>query len=101
MIPIRLTQGPVASHMSLRSVLSSGPCLSPPPPPPPPPGPPPIFDAETTKDEGTASRSALFAQLNQGEAITKGQEERKQTVTLESNYINSCYMYCPKLHQRF
>ncbi|NWV23580.1 CAP2 protein, partial [Origma solitaria] len=60
--------GPVASPMSMRSVLTSGSCLSPPPPP----GPPPIFDTETAKDEGTASRSALFAQLNQGEAITKG-----------------------------
>ncbi|NXC13689.1 CAP2 protein, partial [Corythaeola cristata] len=65
--------GPVASPLSMRSVLTSGACLSPPlPPPPPPPGPPPIFDTETVKDEGTASRSALFAQLNQGEAITKG-----------------------------
>ncbi|NXS51654.1 CAP2 protein, partial [Brachypteracias leptosomus] len=64
--------GPVASPMSMRSVLTSGSCLSPPPPPPPPPGPPPIFEAETVKDEGTAARSALFAQLNQGEAITKG-----------------------------
>ncbi|NXM10480.1 CAP2 protein, partial [Ploceus nigricollis] len=64
--------GPVASPMSMRSVLTSGSCLSPPPPPPPPPGPPPIFDTEPPKDEGTASRSALFAQLNQGEAITKG-----------------------------
>ncbi|XP_028943186.1 adenylyl cyclase-associated protein 2 isoform X4 [Antrostomus carolinensis] len=62
-------EGPVASPMSIRSVLTSGSCLSPPPPPP---GPPPIFDTETGKDEGTASRSALFAQLNQGEAITKG-----------------------------
>ncbi|NWR32505.1 CAP2 protein, partial [Tachuris rubrigastra] len=64
--------GPVASSMSMRSVLTSGSCLSPPPPPPPPPGPPPIFDTETAKDEGTAARSALFAELNQGEAITKG-----------------------------
>ncbi|NXD76139.1 CAP2 protein, partial [Halcyon senegalensis] len=62
--------GPVASPMSMRSVLTSGPCLSPPPPPPP--GPPPAFAADTVRDEGTASRSALFAQLNQGEAITKG-----------------------------
>ncbi|NWU96124.1 CAP2 protein, partial [Upupa epops] len=62
--------GPVASPVSMRSVLTSGSCLSPPPPPP---GPPPIFDTETTiKDEGTAARAALFAQLNQGEAITKG-----------------------------
>ncbi|OXB84537.1 UNVERIFIED_CONTAM: hypothetical protein H355_008013, partial [Colinus virginianus] len=88
------TQGPVASPMSMRSVLTSGSCLSsPPPPPPPPPGPPPVFDTETTpKDEGTAARSALFAQLNQGEAITKGQEKRNQILTLESNYINSCYV---------
>lgn len=65
--------------MSMRSVLTSGSCLSPPaPPPPPPPGPPPIFDTDTVKDEGTASRSALFAQLNQGEAITKGQEKRNR-----------------------
>ncbi|NWR50436.1 CAP2 protein, partial [Regulus satrapa] len=62
--------GPVASPMSMRSVLTSGSCLSPPPPPPP--GPPPVLDTETAQDEGTASRSALFAQLNQGEAITKG-----------------------------
>ncbi|NXU88395.1 CAP2 protein, partial [Xiphorhynchus elegans] len=61
--------GPVASSVSMRSVLTSGSCLSPPPPPP---GPPPILDTETTKEEGTAARSALFAQLNQGEAITKG-----------------------------
>ncbi|NXG74931.1 CAP2 protein, partial [Baryphthengus martii] len=65
--------GPVASPMSMRSVLTSGSCLSPPPPPPPPPpGPPPNFDTDTVKDEGTAARSALFAELNQGEAITKG-----------------------------
>ncbi|NXU45534.1 CAP2 protein, partial [Drymodes brunneopygia] len=62
--------GPVASPMSMRSVLTSGSCLSAPPPPPP--GPPPILDTERAKDEGAASRSALFAQLNQGEAITKG-----------------------------
>lgn len=94
-ISIYPTQGPVASPTSMRSVLTSGSCLSsPPPPPPPPPGPPPIFDTETPpKDEGTASRSALFAQLNQGEAITKGQEKRNQILTLESNYINSCCMY--------
>ncbi|NXG12131.1 CAP2 protein, partial [Sakesphorus luctuosus] len=61
--------GPVASSLSMRSVLTSGSCLSPPPPPP---GPPPAFDTDPAKDEGTASRSALFAQLNQGEAITKG-----------------------------
>ncbi|XP_059580385.1 adenylyl cyclase-associated protein 2 isoform X2 [Alligator mississippiensis] len=65
-------EGPVASTMSMRSILTSGQCVSLPPPPPPPPGPPPLFDTENPKDEATASRSALFAQLNQGEAITRG-----------------------------
>ncbi|XP_062953058.1 adenylyl cyclase-associated protein 2 isoform X1 [Cynocephalus volans] len=64
--------GPVASTASVFSVLSSGPGLPPPPPPPPPPGPPPLFENEGGKEESSPSRSALFAQLNQGEAITKG-----------------------------
>ncbi|XP_068948567.1 adenylyl cyclase-associated protein 2 isoform X2 [Petaurus breviceps papuanus] len=64
--------GPVASPSSALSVLSSGQGVPPPPPPPPPPGPPPIFDNESRKEESSPSRSALFAQLNQGEAITKG-----------------------------
>ncbi|XP_011886788.1 PREDICTED: adenylyl cyclase-associated protein 2 isoform X2 [Cercocebus atys] len=64
--------GPVASTVSAFSVLSSGPGLPPPPPPPPPPGPPPLFENEGRKEESSPSRSALFAQLNQGEAITKG-----------------------------
>ncbi|XP_021568333.1 adenylyl cyclase-associated protein 2 isoform X3 [Carlito syrichta] len=63
--------GPVASAASVFSVLSSGPGL-PPPPPPPPPGPPPLFENEGRKEESSPSRSALFAQLNQGEAITRG-----------------------------
>ncbi|XP_062846598.1 adenylyl cyclase-associated protein 2 [Trichomycterus rosablanca] len=43
------------------------------PPPPPPPPPPPAFPDDDQKPENTAAqRSALFAQLNQGEAITKG-----------------------------
>ncbi|PNJ71241.1 CAP2 isoform 3 [Pongo abelii] len=46
--------------------------VSPKPPPPPPPGPPPLFENEGKKEESSPSRSALFAQLNQGEAITKG-----------------------------
>ncbi|PNI62737.1 CAP2 isoform 2 [Pan troglodytes] len=46
--------------------------VPPPPPPPPPPGPPPLFENEGKKEESSPSRSALFAQLNQGEAITKG-----------------------------
>uniref|UniRef100_A0A4X2JUD8 Adenylyl cyclase-associated protein n=1 Tax=Vombatus ursinus TaxID=29139 RepID=A0A4X2JUD8_VOMUR len=64
--------GPVASPSSVLSVLSSGQGVPSPPPPPPPPGPPPIFDNEGRKEESSPSRSALFAQLNQGEAITKG-----------------------------
>uniref|UniRef100_A0A8L2R883 Cyclase associated actin cytoskeleton regulatory protein 2 n=1 Tax=Rattus norvegicus TaxID=10116 RepID=A0A8L2R883_RAT len=67
-----LPQGPVASTASAFSILSSGPGLPPPPPPPPPPGPPPPFENEGGKEEPSPSRSALFAQLNQGEAITKG-----------------------------
>lgn len=50
----------------------------PPPPPPPPPGPPPAIDTEYAKDDATAARSDLFAQLNQGETITKG---TKPTIT--------------------
>ncbi|KAI4016920.1 cyclase associated actin cytoskeleton regulatory protein 2 [Homo sapiens] len=46
--------------------------VPPPPPPLPPPGPPPLFENEGKKEESSPSRSALFAQLNQGEAITKG-----------------------------
>uniref|UniRef100_A0A8C9QKY1 Cyclase associated actin cytoskeleton regulatory protein 2 n=1 Tax=Spermophilus dauricus TaxID=99837 RepID=A0A8C9QKY1_SPEDA len=65
-------EGPVATTASAFSVLSSGPGLPPPPPPPPPPGPPPLFENEGRKEESSPSRSALFAQLNQGEAITKG-----------------------------
>uniref|UniRef100_A0A8C8VII7 Cyclase associated actin cytoskeleton regulatory protein 2 n=1 Tax=Pelusios castaneus TaxID=367368 RepID=A0A8C8VII7_9SAUR len=64
--------GPIASTASVLSTLTSGQCLPPPPPPPLPPGPPPPFDTESGKDEATTARSALFAQLNQGEAITKG-----------------------------
>lgn len=61
--------GPVASTTS---ALFPGPALPPPPPPPPPPGPPPLFENEGRKQESSPSRSALFAQLNQGEGITKG-----------------------------
>ncbi|KAG8442344.1 hypothetical protein GDO86_011226 [Hymenochirus boettgeri] len=44
------------------------------PPPPPPPGPPPMseFEVSKAKDDVSQDRSALFAQLNQGETITKG-----------------------------
>ncbi|XP_045154621.1 adenylyl cyclase-associated protein 2 [Echinops telfairi] len=64
--------GPVASTASALAALSPGPGLPPPPPPPPPPGPPLLFDNKDRKEESSPSRSALFAQLNQGEAITNG-----------------------------
>uniref|UniRef100_A0A8D0HLV4 Cyclase associated actin cytoskeleton regulatory protein 2 n=1 Tax=Sphenodon punctatus TaxID=8508 RepID=A0A8D0HLV4_SPHPU len=64
--------GPIASTVSMLSTLTSSQCPAPPPPPPLPPGPPPVFDTEGAKDDVSASRSALFAELNQGEAITKG-----------------------------
>ncbi|KAM5158089.1 adenylyl cyclase-associated protein 2 [Mantella aurantiaca] len=52
---------------------TSGSCFPPPPPPPPPPGPPPSLDIfNKPKDDMSQDRSALFAQLNQGEAITRG-----------------------------
>ncbi|XP_051527395.1 adenylyl cyclase-associated protein 2-like isoform X1 [Myxocyprinus asiaticus] len=58
--------GPVAPS-SLFSTPSDGPC------PPPPPGPPPMFMENSPKPDDTAAQhTALFAQLNQGEAITKG-----------------------------
>uniref|UniRef100_A0A673HVB3 Adenylyl cyclase-associated protein n=1 Tax=Sinocyclocheilus rhinocerous TaxID=307959 RepID=A0A673HVB3_9TELE len=65
--------GPVAPP-SLFGAPSDGTCpRPPPPPPPPPPGPPPVFMDNSPKSDDTAAQhSALFAQLNQGEAITKG-----------------------------
>lgn len=52
--------------------VTSGP--SHPPPPPPPPGPPPSCDIFNSKpkDDISQDRSALYAQLNQGEEITRG-----------------------------
>lgn len=79
-----LPQGPVASTASAFSVLSSGPGLPPPPPPPPPPGPPPLFENEGKNEESSPSRSALFAQLNQGEAITKGKKTNPPSKLLPS-----------------
>uniref|UniRef100_A0A8C5SJY7 Adenylyl cyclase-associated protein n=1 Tax=Laticauda laticaudata TaxID=8630 RepID=A0A8C5SJY7_LATLA len=65
--------GPVASAASNFPAVVNKQGLPPlPPPPPPPPGPPPAIDRENAKDDATASRSALFEQLNQGETITKG-----------------------------
>jgi len=64
--------GPIAPP-SVFEAPPSAPCA--PPPPPPPPGPPPVFtDDASQPPAGTAAdqHSALFAQLNQGMAITKG-----------------------------
>ncbi|KAM9494905.1 adenylyl cyclase-associated protein 2 [Clarias gariepinus] len=58
--------GPIA-HSSLSVAEAATPC-----PPPPPPAPPAFTDEGPKPDSGAAQRSALFAQLNQGEAITKG-----------------------------
>ncbi|XP_069469704.1 adenylyl cyclase-associated protein 2 isoform X2 [Ambystoma mexicanum] len=62
--------GPPASTLPPFPAIPSGQC--PPPPPPPPPGPPPMFDVEHARDDSPKNHSALFAQLNQGEEITKG-----------------------------
>lgn len=67
-------QGPIApSCLFDPPTAASAPC---PPPPPPPPGPPPVFAEEDSQGQagGTAAQhSALFAQLNQGLDITKGE----------------------------
>ncbi|XP_067282168.1 adenylyl cyclase-associated protein 2 [Pseudorasbora parva] len=64
--------GPVAPS-SLFNAPSDGRC-PPPLPPPPPPLPPPVFmdNSSHNPEDGSAQHLALFAQLNQGEAITKG-----------------------------
>lgn len=53
------------------SVPSAG---GPPPPPPPPPGPPPVLQISEVKPEPAApgGLGAVFSELNQGEAVTKG-----------------------------
>ena len=63
-----LFQGPVAKELS---GLPSGPSAGSGPPPPPPGPPPPPVPTSSGSDE-SASRSALFAQINQGESITHG-----------------------------
>lgn len=69
-------QGPVAPS-SLFVAEPAPPCPPAPPCLPAPPPPPPAFPAEDLKpDNSAAQRSALFAQLNQGEAITKGVQEK-------------------------
>uniref|UniRef100_A0A8C5RYR4 Adenylyl cyclase-associated protein n=1 Tax=Laticauda laticaudata TaxID=8630 RepID=A0A8C5RYR4_LATLA len=47
-------------------------CGGPPPPPPPGPPPPPAPASPNSGSDSSTSRSALFAQINQGEAITSG-----------------------------
>ncbi|OBS80856.1 hypothetical protein A6R68_20936 [Neotoma lepida] len=58
--------GPVAKELS---GLPSGPSVGSGPPPPPPGPPPPPVPTSSSSDD-SASRSALFAQINQGESIT-------------------------------
>ncbi|CAM4630795.1 unnamed protein product [Leuciscus chuanchicus] len=58
--------GPVAPSSQFNSSQSDGPL-----PPPPPPPPPPVLMGNKASDS-TAQHSALFAQLNQGQDITKG-----------------------------
>lgn len=68
-------QGPIAPP-SLFDPPSAPSAPCPPPPPPPPPGPPPVFtddDSQPQADGAGAQHSALFAQLNQGMDITKGE----------------------------
>ncbi|KAK0645593.1 putative adenylyl cyclase-associated protein [Cercophora newfieldiana] len=62
---------------SLSAAPSAPPAPSaggPPPPPPPPPGPPPVLQINEVKAEPTPSGGlgAVFSELNQGEAVTKG-----------------------------
>ena len=59
--------GPVAQQLS---GLPSGPSAGSGSPPPSPPGPPPTPDPTSSGSDESASRSALFAQINQGESIT-------------------------------
>ncbi|MEE6464879.1 hypothetical protein FKM82_006387 [Ascaphus truei] len=64
-------EGPVATALFPLPSLVGAQCPLPPPPPPPP-GLPLMFESQTSKDDASQDRSALFDQLNQGEAITKG-----------------------------
>ncbi|XP_042187722.1 adenylyl cyclase-associated protein 2 [Callorhinchus milii] len=59
--------GPDASALSPGAPPLGGSC----PPPPPPPGPPPAFADDPPQDETSVARSQLFADLNQGEGITR------------------------------
>ncbi|XP_062996884.1 adenylyl cyclase-associated protein 1 [Elgaria multicarinata webbii] len=63
--------GPIPTDVGNGSRAPPLPCGGPPPPPPGPP-PPPAPAPTSSGSDDPASRSALFAQINQGEAITSG-----------------------------
>lgn len=71
---------PALEVLKTISTTNSGPAPSPsagappPPPPPPPPGPPPVLDIKTEPAPAapTGGFGAVFSELNQGEAVTKG-----------------------------
>lgn len=63
-------QGPIAAVVGSGSPAPA-PCGGPPPPPPGPPPPPAPAPTSSSSDD-SASRSALFAQINRGELITSG-----------------------------
>lgn len=69
-----LLQGPVATEGAKSP--SAPPAGAAPPPPGPPPPPAPAPSSSSTDD--SASRSALFAQINRGEGITSGRWEQPQ-----------------------
>lgn len=64
------SQGPIATAV-VSGPQAPPPCGGPPPPPPGPP-PPPAPAPRSSGSDDSASRSALFAQINQGEGITSG-----------------------------
>ncbi|XP_053123518.1 adenylyl cyclase-associated protein 1 [Hemicordylus capensis] len=64
--------GPIATAGGSGSPAAPAPPCGGPPPPPPGPPPPPAPAPTSSGSDDAASRSALFAQINQGEAITSG-----------------------------
>uniref|UniRef100_A0A2I3H2H8 Adenylyl cyclase-associated protein n=1 Tax=Nomascus leucogenys TaxID=61853 RepID=A0A2I3H2H8_NOMLE len=85
--------GPVAKELS---GLPSGPSAGSGPPPPPPGPPPPPVSTSSGSDE-SASRSALFAQINQGESITHVVWARPHQPEPSINYNpDGCHAYLSK-----
>uniref|UniRef100_A0A671GAB8 Adenylyl cyclase-associated protein n=1 Tax=Rhinolophus ferrumequinum TaxID=59479 RepID=A0A671GAB8_RHIFE len=91
--------GPVAKELS---GLPSGPSAGSGPPPPPP-GPPPPPMPTCSGSDDSASRSALFAQINQGESITHALKIRDVKVqvmgkvpTISINKTDGCHVYLSK-----